>query len=105
MTSLRVFLIAATLLIFTVSIYVIIMVGINWPAIYFGDLVKLDWRSQFNTDLLISLCLFFLWVAWREGFTHQGFLFGFLVMFLGFMFVCPYLLSATYHAKGVKNRT
>jgi hypothetical protein len=93
MTSLRVFLIAATLLIFTVSIYVIIMVGINWPAIYFGDLVKLDWRSQFNTDLLI-------WVAWREGFTAQGFLFGFLVMCLGFMFLCPYLLSATYHAKG-----
>jgi hypothetical protein len=100
MTLLRAFLIAATLLIFSVSIYVIIMMGINWPAIYFGDLFKLDWRSQFNTDLLISLCLFFIWVTWREGFTAQGFLFGFLVMCLGFMFVCPYLLFATYYSKG-----
>jgi hypothetical protein len=100
MALIRAFLIAATLLIFSVSIYVIITMGFNWPAIYFSDLLKLDWRSQFNTDLLISLCLFFIWVAWREGFTTQGFFLGFLVMFLGFMFVCPYLLSATYYAKG-----
>jgi hypothetical protein len=100
MTSLRAFLIAATLLIFTVSIYVIVTMGINWPAVYFSDLLKLDWRSQFNTDLLISFCLFLIWVIWRERFTVKGFLFGFLFMFLGFMFGCPYLLFATYQAKG-----
>jgi hypothetical protein len=100
MTLLRTFLIAATLLIFSVSIYVIVTMGIDWPAVYFGDLLKLNWRSQFNTDLLISLCLFFIWVTWREGFTAKGFLFGFMVMCLGFMFLCPYLLFATYQAKG-----
>jgi hypothetical protein len=100
MTLLRAFLAAATLLIFSVSIYVIVTMGINWPAIYFNDLLKLDWRSQFDTDLLISLCLFLIWVLWREQFTIKGFLFGFLVMFGGFMFVCPYLLFATYQAKG-----
>lgn len=100
MTLLRTFLIAATILIFSVSIYVIATMGINWPVVYFGDMQKLDWRSQFDTDLLISLCLFSIWVTWREGFTPKGFLFGFLVMFLGFMFLCPYLLFATYQAKG-----
>jgi len=100
MTLLRAFLIATTILIFSVSIYVIITMGINFPAIYFGDLLKLDWRSQFNTDLLIALCLFLIWVIWREGFTTKGFLFGFLFLLLGFMFGCPYLLFATYKANG-----
>jgi hypothetical protein len=103
MALLRTFLIAATLLIFSVSIYVIVTMGLNWPAVYFGDLLKLDWRSQFNTDLLISLCLFSIWVTWREGFTAKGFLFAFLLMFLGFMFLCPYLLLVTYQSKGDPN--
>jgi hypothetical protein len=100
MTLLRIFLSVSTLVIYAVSIYVIATMGINWPAVYFGDLLKLDWRSQFNTDLLIALCLFLIWVIWREGFTAKGFLFGFLFMNLGFMFGCPYLLFATYKANG-----
>jgi len=100
MTLLRAFLFAATLAIFAVSIYVLTVVGINWPAVYFGDLLKLDWRSQFNTDLLIHLCLFTIWVTWREGFTPKGFLFGFLSFFCGAMFGGPYVLIATYKANG-----
>ncbi|CAN1211727.1 DUF2834 domain-containing protein [Tumidithrix helvetica PCC 7403] len=100
MTLLRAFLIASILLIFPLSIYVIITMGINWPAIYFGDLLKLDWRSQFNVDLLISLCLLAIWVMWREGFTPKGILFGFLSFFGGTMFGCPYLLFAIYKANG-----
>jgi hypothetical protein len=103
MTLLRAFLIATTLLIFSVSIYVIVTMGINWPVIYFGDLLELNWRSQFNTDLLISLSLLTIWIVWREGFTSKGFLFGFLSFFCGFMFSCPYLLFATYKAKGNPN--
>jgi hypothetical protein len=100
MTSLRTFLLAATLLIFAVSIYAAVTMGINWPAIYFGDLLNLDWRSQFNTDLLICLCLFAIWVTWREGFTPKGFLFSFLILSWGSLFSCPYLLLVTYQAKG-----
>jgi len=100
MNLLRAFLIAATILIFSVSIYVIATMGLNWTTIYFGDLLKLDWRSQFNTDLLISLSLLAIWIIWREGFTFKGFLFGFLSFFCGFMFSCPYLLFATYKAQG-----
>ncbi|MBD2570393.1 hypothetical protein [Anabaena lutea] len=100
MTLLRAFLVVSTLLIFTVSIYAIVTRGINFPAVYFGDLLKLDWRAQFNTDLLIFLCLTAIWVTWREGFTPKGFLFGFLCPSVGAMFVCPYLLLATYKANG-----
>jgi hypothetical protein len=30
---------------------------------------------------LIALCLFLIWVVWREGFTAKGYLFG--LMFIG----------------------
>jgi hypothetical protein len=100
MTSLRAFLLAATLLIFTLTLYVIATVGANYPAVYFSDLVKLDWRSQFSTDLLIFISLMTIWVVWREGFTPKGWLFGFLSLILGAMFACPYLLLATYQSKG-----
>lgn len=100
MTLFRTFLAAATFTIFAISIYVITTWGINWPAVYFGDLMNLDWRSQFNTDLLIALSLLAIWITWREGFTAKGYLFGVLTFFFGFMFVCPYLLLATYKVNG-----
>lgn len=100
MTLLRSFLSICTALIFTVSIYVIVTLGFNWVTIYFSDLLKLDWRSQFNTDLLIYISLMTIWVTWREGFTPKGFLFGFLNFFCGAMFACPYLLFSTYKANG-----
>lgn len=100
MTLLRAFLLASTLLIFTLTIYVMATVGINYPAVYYNDLLKLDWRSQFSTDLLIYLSLMTIWVVWREGLTPRGVLFGFLSMTLGSMFAGPYLLLATYQANG-----
>lgn len=100
MTSLRILLIVSTIIMYTVSIYVIGAYGINWPAIYFDDLLALDWRSQFNTDFLIHLFLLAIWIMWREGFTYKGCLFAFLSIFMGGMFGFPYILYATYKAKG-----
>jgi len=100
MTSLRFFLIISTFLIFTVSIYAVVTKGINWPAVYFGDLLHLDWRTQFNTDFLIHLFLLATWIAWREGFTTKGLVYGFLSIFMGGMFGFPYILHATYKAGG-----
>jgi hypothetical protein len=100
MTRLRTYLIIATLVIFAVSIYVVSTAGFNWPAVYFGDLIQLDWRSQFNTDFLLHLGLLATWIVWREGFSAKGWLFGVLSIFMGGMFSFPYLLLATYKAKG-----
>jgi hypothetical protein len=100
MTSLRTLLLISTVIIFAISIYALITKGANWPAIFFGDLIYLDWRTQFNTDFLIHLFLLATWVSWREGFTTKGFIFGFLSIFMGGMFGFPYLLHATYKASG-----
>ena len=100
MSFLRVFLVVSTVVIFAISIYAAITKGFNWPLVYFGDLLFLDWRTQFNTDFLIHLFLLATWIAWREGFKTKGYVFGFLSIFMGGMFGFPYLLHAIYKAQG-----
>lgn len=100
MTLLRLFLALSTVAIFAISIYAAQTRGVNWPAVFFSDLLHLDWRSQFNFDFLIHLFLLATWVSWREGFTSKGHAFGFLSIFMGGMFGFPYLLHATYKAHG-----
>jgi len=104
MIHLRLFLAASTVAIFAITIFAVVAAGVNWPAVYFGDLVRMDWRSQFNADFLIHLFLLATWISWREGFTAKGFLYGFLSIFLGGMFGFPYLLVATYKAQGDPRR-
>ena len=70
--SLRAFLLTAILAIVAVTLYATLSAGINFPAVFFGDLLKLDWRSQINTDLMLHAGLLGIWVAWREGATPQG---------------------------------
>lgn len=94
------FLIASTVIIYGVTVLAIQKAGFNWPIFYFGDMLKLDWRSQFNTDFLIHLLLLASWISWREGFTVKGHVFGFLSIIMGGMFGFPYILVAIYRAKG-----
>ena len=100
MAIFRSFLVISTVIIFVITFYVIMGEGRNWPEVFFGDLIALNWRSQFNADFLIHLLLLASWVVWREGFTIKGFVFGFLCIFLGGMFGFPYLLYATFQAEG-----
>ncbi len=100
MNRLRIFLLLSAVIIYLVTILASFAQGINWPAVYFGDILNLDWRSQFNTDFLIHLFLLATWVSWREGFTLKGYVFSFLSIVMGGMFGFPYLLMTTYQAKG-----
>ena len=104
MNILRTYLMTATVIIFSLSIYVVVTQGLNWPAVYFGDILGVDWRAQFNVDFVIHLFLLATWISWREGFTSKGNLFGFLSIFMGGMFGFPYLLHATYKAQGNPQR-
>ena len=104
MTFLRIFLIVCTVLIFAITLLATRELGGNWPAVFFGDLLNLDWRSQFNFDFLVHLFLLATWIAWREGFTIKGYFFAFLSIFMGGMFGFPYLLFATYAANGDPGR-
>ncbi len=100
MKAVRYFLAFSIVIIYAVTILAIKDTGFNWPIVYFGDLLNLDWRSQFNTDFLIHLFLLATWISWREGFTPKGHIFGFLSIFMGGMFGFPYILIAIYTAKG-----
>lgn len=100
MNLLRLYLIASTVIIFAISVYIVATKGINWPVVFFGDILGFDWRSQFNIDFLIHLFLLATWISWREGFNLEGNIFGFLSIFMGGMFGFPYLLYATYKGKG-----
>ena len=100
MNLLRLFLIASTAIIFSITFYVVSNQGVYWPIIFFGDVLDFNWRTQFNIDFLIHLLLLATWIVWREGFAIKGYLFGFLSIFLGGMFGFPYILYATYKAQG-----
>ena len=100
MTPLRIFLIVSTVLIYAVTGIASANHGINWPAVALGDLMALNWRSQFDTDFVVYLLLGATWISWREGFTFQGHLYAFFSVFLGGMFTFPYLLVATYRTNG-----
>ncbi len=104
MTFLRGFLVFSTVAIFAITFVAVYKFGIFWPVVYFGDLVAMNWRSQFNFDFLVHLFLLATWISWREGFTTKGHVFGFLSIFLGGMFGFPYILAATYQAKGDPKR-
>lgn len=100
MLSMRLFLIISTAMIYAVTVIATVGHGWFWPAVAFSDLVALNWRSQFNYDFLTYLFLSSGWIVWREGGTIRAYFHGFLNIFLGGMFGFPYLLAATYGAKG-----
>ncbi|MEM9302441.1 MAG: hypothetical protein AAGE01_10045 [Pseudomonadota bacterium] len=100
MSPLRAFLLLTTIIIYAVTVITVQTLGFNWPAVFFSDLITPGWRSQFNADFLIHLLLLATWVAWREGWTAKGYIFGFLSIFMGGMFGFPYILYATYQANG-----
>jgi len=97
---LRVFLMVSTVAIYAITVIVIFRAGFNWPAVFFGDILDMNWRSQFNIDFLIHLLLLATWIAWRENWTKRGYIFGFLSIIMGGMFGFAYILYAVNQAKG-----
>lgn len=93
-------LIISAVIIFAITFLVTTSNGANWPSVFFGDILELNWLSQFNVDFLIHLFLLATWITWREGFTAKGYFFGFLSIFLGGMFGFLYILYASVQAKG-----
>ncbi len=100
MSLIRAFLVASTVLIYVLTVIACINHGLNWPAVAINDLLALNWRTQFNTDFIIYLIILATWISWREGLTAKGHAFGALSVVLGGMFSFPYILYATYQAKG-----
>lgn len=74
--------------------------GWNLLPLFFSDIVALTWSGQFNLDFTTFLVLSGLWIAWRHGFSAVGVALGVIGLFGGMMFLAPYLLIASYLAKG-----
>ncbi len=100
MTILRLALWVFTVAIFAVTFGAVVDSGYNWPRVFVGDLAAMNWRSQFNLDLVIHLGLMGVWVAWREGGGFRGLVFGVFCIVWGGMFTFPYLLAAIARARG-----
>jgi hypothetical protein len=100
MMWLRLVLLLSTVLIFAVTFGAVADSGFNWPRVFLTDLFAINWRSQFNTDLVIHLGLIGVWIAWREGFGSTGLVCGVFAVLWGGMFTFPYVLLASYRAEG-----
>jgi hypothetical protein len=100
MKRLQVILTVSLVLIFLITFKAIVTGGYNWPVVFFGDLLQLDWRAQFNIDFSLHMILFSIWICWRERFTGKGYLLSFLCIFLGGLFTFPYLLFVIHKARG-----
>ncbi|CAM9312523.1 unnamed protein product [Ectocarpus sp. 4 AP-2014] len=96
----RLFLISSTVMIYVQTVIAIVGHGWLWPIVCFQDLTAKNWRSQFDSDFVVYLILSSCWIVWREGSKIKSYFNGFLNMSLGGMFGFPYLLIATYSAKG-----
>ncbi len=101
---------AFRILLMVIIIGIIIFTGVviynhgwNLLPVFFGDMAAMTWAGQFNFDFMCFLALSGLWLAWRHHFSPGGLALGVLGFFGGMMFLAPYLLIASYKAKGDMN--
>lgn len=92
MPLLKTTLVVFTIIIFTLTIIATVDVGFIWPVVAVSDFVQLNWRSQFNGDLLMHLLLLAAWAYWREGGGMRGGIISFFCVIWGGMFSFPYFL-------------
>jgi len=100
MTAFRILLFALFLNIIVYTAIVIGNHGANLVPDFLGDIAAVGWPGQFNVDFTSFLILSALWVAWRHHFSPVGLVLAVPALFGGIMFLAPYLLIASYAAKG-----
>lgn len=100
MTAFRVYLVIVFLCLGAYTAVVGMNHGWNLLPIFFSDIEAMTWPGQFNFDFMTFLALSALWMAWRHQFSPGGIALGILGFFGGMMVLAPYLLYASYQAKG-----
>ncbi len=68
--------------------------------VFSADLAAGNWRTQFNSDLLVHLALIGLWAAWRERFSARGIVAGLCCAFGGSLFSFAYIFVLTITSRG-----
>ena len=85
----------------------LIMLSIIFYAFIYGDffkegaaLVDMTWGMVTLVDLYLGLLLFSFWIMWREDNKVVAFAWSLLVLLLGNMLSCVYIIKAVYDAEG-----
>jgi len=94
-------------LIFVACLGFIIMSATILYALIFGNLsiegpqlVDMPWGLVSLVDIYLGLVLFSLWVIWREEYSLIGLLWIILIIALGNMISCIYIIKACCQAQG-----
>ena len=98
--KLKIYLLLSWILMVVVTWKAVSLLSIDWPSVYFGDILIHPWRTQFNIDFIIHLFLFASWVVWRERSKVMGLICGILCVFGGGLFDFLYLLFISLQSKG-----
>ena len=98
MQSLKAVLIVFWIALTGITIYAILSLGSESGVVFFTDLSH-PWRAQFNTDFLMHIILFAIWVFYREESKVVG-LIAALLSLLGGLFTFLYLVVAVYRSNG-----
>jgi hypothetical protein len=92
--------ILAWALLLAITIRAVLAVGLDgYPATFASDFAH-PWRAQFYTDFSLHVLLAAAWIAWRSRAWLNGLVGALLAIFLGMLFILPYLVIATLRARG-----
>ena len=90
---------------YVVSIGFIFMFAFIAHAILIGNLtvegralIDMPWGRVSLLDIYLGLLLFSFWVLWREKFSIAGFCWSFLIIILGNLASCIYILKSCREA-------
>ncbi|MEA5442543.1 hypothetical protein [Cyanobium gracile] len=100
MTAFRVCLVLMWLAVAGYTLVVIAEHGIDLLSVFLRDVRALGWPGQFHLDFLCFLLICGFWVAWRHDFSAKGLGLGLLASVGGLLFLAPYLLVLSIHARG-----
>lgn len=85
------------------ALYTVVVIwrdGLGWAPVFFGDLLSLTWRGQFNLDFSGYLIVSALWLAWRSGFSAGGIAVALAASVLGMMVFAPAVLMIIRQSNG-----
>ena len=98
MRSLKILLILFWIVLSGMTIYAVQTLGSEGGMVFLTDYTH-PWRAQFNTDFLLHIALFCIWVFYREESKIVG-LFTALLSLMGGLFTFLYLAFAIHRSNG-----
>lgn len=104
MTLLRLFLVVFLVVLSVYTAIVIANHGLNLFAVFFGDMMALNWAGQFNLDFTGFLFLSAFWVSWRHHYSAAGLGLAVVAFFGGMGFLTVYLLYWSIKVEGDMKR-